>query len=79
MRIGVDVGGTKIEAAAMDTAGELVVRERVPTPANDYPAAVETIATLVEEVESRNWTPLFAGIRNSRRDLASDWTGEERI
>ena len=53
MRIGVDVGGTKIEAAAMDTAGELVVRERVPTPANDYPTAVETIATLIEEVESR--------------------------
>ena len=47
MRIGVDVGGTKIEAAAIDPSGELVVRKRVPTPANDYPGAVETITALV--------------------------------
>lgn len=53
MRIGVDVGGTKIEAAAMDTAGRLVIRERVPTPINDYAAAVEAIAGLVFSIESR--------------------------
>ena len=53
MRIGVDVGGTKIEAAAMDSAGELVVRERIPTPMNDYSGAIESIAALVEGIESR--------------------------
>lgn len=52
MRIGVDVGGTKIEAAAMDNAGALVIRERVPTP-GDYDKAVEAIASLVEAVEGR--------------------------
>ena len=52
MRIGVDVGGTKIEAVAMGAAGALMSRKRVPTPANDYPAAVEAIASVVEEIES---------------------------
>ena len=61
MRIGVDVGGTKIEAAAMSPDGELVVRERVPTPANDYPAAVETIAALVEMVECRTGNSCSVG------------------
>lgn len=51
MRIGVDVGGTKIEAAAMNAVGELLHRQRVPTPSDDYSAAVETIAALVEDIE----------------------------
>ena len=52
MRIGVDVGGTKIEAAAIDRRGDIVVRHRIPTPAHDYAAAVEAIAGLVERVEA---------------------------
>ncbi len=51
MRIGVDVGGTKIEAAAMNAEGELVLRRRVATPADDYPGAVEAIARLIEALE----------------------------
>jgi fructokinase len=31
-RIGVDLGGTKIEAAAIDAAGDIRARRRVPTP-----------------------------------------------
>jgi len=34
-RIGVDLGGTKIEAVALDRSGAIVARERVPTP-RDY-------------------------------------------
>jgi len=52
MRIGVDVGGTKIEAIAMGANGELLVRERIKTPANNYSAAVEAIASLVEKIET---------------------------
>ena len=51
MRIGVDVGGTKIEAVAIDRRGDIVLRHRIPTPAHDYAAAVEAIAGLVERVE----------------------------
>jgi fructokinase len=50
VRIGVDVGGTKIEAIALDGSEELV-RLRIDTPRDDYPATVESIAVLVEKVE----------------------------
>jgi fructokinase len=47
MRIGVDLGGTKIEAIALDADGRCRLRRRVPTPRDDYAATVETIAGLV--------------------------------
>ncbi len=52
MRIGVDLGGTKIEVAALATGGRQVLRERIPTPA-DYPATVRAIAELVAAAEAR--------------------------
>ncbi len=52
MRIGVDVGGTKIEAAAMNDSGELIVRRRVATPAGDYDAAIQAIVALIEDIEA---------------------------
>jgi fructokinase len=51
MRIGIDLGGTKIEIVALGDAGDELVRRRVPSPAHDYAAIVETIARLVEDVE----------------------------
>lgn len=51
MRIGVDVGGTKIEAIALDADGVARVRLRVPTPRGDYPATVEAVAGIVRAVE----------------------------
>lgn len=50
MRIGVDLGGTKIEALALGEAGEALARRRVSTP-RDYAGSVEAIADLVEAVE----------------------------
>jgi fructokinase len=52
-RIGVDLGGTKIEAVALAPRGEEVLRHRVPTPAGDYEATVRAIVDLVEQVERR--------------------------
>lgn len=51
MRIGIDLGGTKIEAIALSDGGETLVRQRVATPP-DYAATVAAIAALVREVES---------------------------
>ncbi len=48
-RIGIDLGGTKTEALALDAAGREVFRKRVPTPRGDYAATMQTIAALVEE------------------------------
>jgi fructokinase len=51
MRIGVDLGGTKVEALALDNTGRELRRVRVPTPQGDYPGTVSTIATLVKGLE----------------------------
>lgn len=51
MRIGIDLGGTKIEVIALDDEGQAILRKRVATPRDDYPGTVETIAALVEWVE----------------------------
>jgi fructokinase len=48
MRIGVDLGGTKIEAVAIDRQGVWRARRRIPTRAGDYPATLRAIADLVE-------------------------------
>ena len=53
MRIGIDWGGTKIEAIALDEAGEALARERVATPQDDYDACVAAAAGLVRALESR--------------------------
>jgi fructokinase len=51
LRIGIDLGGTKIEIAAFDEAGHTLARHRVPSPAHDYDAIVATLADLVARVE----------------------------
>ncbi|WIM14176.1 ROK family protein [Enhydrobacter sp.] len=53
MRIGIDLGGTKIEALAIDEAGAERARLRVPTPATSYEDSVKAIAGLVGELERR--------------------------
>ena len=51
MRIGVDLGGTKIEAVALDDQGAVLERQRVATPVDDYLSTVRTISSLVSSVE----------------------------
>ncbi len=50
-RIGVDLGGTKIAAAAIDPAGAIAASRRIATPAGDYDATVAAIAGLVAALE----------------------------
>ncbi|HEY5047225.1 MAG TPA: ROK family protein [Rhizomicrobium sp.] len=52
MRIGIDLGGTKIEIAALDEGGRVLLRERVPTPGMDYSACVSAMRDLVLAAES---------------------------
>lgn len=51
MRIGVDLGGTKIEAIALADSGGELLRRRVATPQEDYPATVAAVAALVTGME----------------------------
>lgn len=52
MRIGVDFGGTKIEAVALDEGGDTLARRRVPTPRHDYEGSVRAVRELVETLEA---------------------------
>ncbi len=52
IRIGVDFGGTKIEAAALDAKGAFAARVRLPNP-GDYRAALEAVAQVVAEAEKQ--------------------------
>lgn len=51
MRIGVDLGGSKIEIIALGNDGTISLRRRIPTPRDDYMATIMAIASLVEDVE----------------------------
>jgi fructokinase len=50
-RIGVDLGGTKIEGAAVDATGAVHGRRRLPTPVGDYGATIAAIAAIVVAIE----------------------------
>jgi len=51
MRIGVDLGGTKIEAIGLGDGGEILARKRIDTPSQDYHATVQVIAGLILSLE----------------------------
>jgi fructokinase len=51
-RIGVDLGGTKIEVLALDRHGRERHRRRVPTPQGDYEGTLDAIAGLVAEADA---------------------------
>ena len=50
-RLGIDLGGTKIEIVALDADGQERLRHRVPTPHGDYEGTLRAIAGLVADVE----------------------------
>jgi fructokinase len=64
--LGVDLGGTKIEVAALSRGdGAIVLRERIATPRGGYDAVLQAIATLVRSAETKlgvQGLPLGVGI-----------------
>ena len=61
MRIGIDLGGTKIEAIAIDGARE-VLRRRVAAPRDDYDATISAVQQLVSAIERELGTTGSVGI-----------------
>ena len=51
MRLGIDLGGTKIEIIALDDAGAELLRRRIATPQGDYTATLQALTDLVHGVE----------------------------
>src|SRR5262245_14052824 len=62
MRIGIDLGGTKIEGIVLDEAGKEQARLRIPTPTGSYNETVQAVAYVVRELESKVGTRCRVGI-----------------
>ena len=52
IRIGIDLGGTKIEGIALSEAGEELYRYRILTPQGDYENTLQSIADLIKKIET---------------------------
>ena len=53
MRIGIDLGGTKIEIVALDQDGAVILRERTPTPKTGYDDTIRAMRDLVHMARAR--------------------------
>jgi len=62
MRIGVDLGGTKIEGIALDDDGRVLARRRVPTPRESYDGTLNAIANVVSALETEAGTRGSVGV-----------------
>ena len=62
IKMGIDVGGSKIEVIAMDNSGRERLRRRVPTPRGDYTAILNAIVDLVQYAERRIGTNYTIGV-----------------
>ncbi len=51
LRVGIDLGGTKIEGIVMDAQSQVLARHRVATPPEDYGAALQAIVDMVAHLE----------------------------
>ena len=62
MRVGIDLGGTKIEAICVNEEGVELVRRRIDTPRNDYEGTLRAVCRLVEEIECAFDIPAKVGV-----------------
>ena len=63
MRIGIDLGGTKTEGVVLDSGDAEIVRRRYPTPIDGgYSAILDTMVSLVDELEEHAGAPCRVGI-----------------
>ncbi|MCY3818180.1 MAG: ROK family protein [Gammaproteobacteria bacterium] len=62
LRIGIDFGGTKIEAVLMNATGEVVHRERRSAPQGDYEMTLSALCRLVHDLDARTGGPCPVGI-----------------
>ncbi len=62
MRIGIDLGGTKIAAIALTASGAVRAERRIETPTGDYAAIIAAVVALVDDIEAECRTTGSIGI-----------------
>ncbi len=70
VRIGVDLGGTKIEAIALGDGGDELARRRIATPAGEYEATVDAVGSIVEAIEAETGARRHRRRRHARLGVA---------
>ncbi len=65
-RIGIDLGGTKMEGIRLSSSGDILQRERLPTPSGDYGATLQQVAHLVDHLALDPTVPVGIGTPGSR-------------
>ena len=61
-RIGIDLGGTKIEGIVLTPDGRVPYRERVATPVGQYAATLDAVTGLVKRLEAACGQPCTVGV-----------------
>ena len=62
LHLGLDIGGTKMEAVLLNAAGECVYRQRRPTHKESYDAFMQQLLGLIESVRAWSERPFTLGI-----------------
>ena len=62
MRIGIDLGGTKIEGIVLDAGGKVRARRRIPSPRGDYDDTLSAICGMVDHLETECGATCSIGI-----------------
>jgi len=62
MRIGIDLGGTKISGVLMDDSGDVRLRRRLESPRGDYSATLDALADLISDLSPAGASDVPVGI-----------------
>jgi Transcriptional regulator/sugar kinase len=62
LRLGLDIGGTKIEAQLLDDKGACLLRQRIPTPNQQYDTFLDAVTTLIHHYRTEFPSPFSVGI-----------------
>ena len=72
-KVGVDLGGTKIESVLLDDGLDVLKRKRIPTPQNNYLQILDSILSLILEMseeEQDTSASIPSGYRNNATPLS---------
>lgn len=62
LRLGLDIGGTKIEAQLLNEQGECIRKQRIATPQQGYPVFLEQVSALIAQIRAESAEPFTIGI-----------------
>lgn len=62
MQLGIDIGGTKIEAVLLNENGDTVYRQRYATPKESYPSFFQAVITAITDAREATQSPLTIGL-----------------